>query len=403
MKRLLTTTLLLSTLLASSQETLKSSDISQYAYPFEISNKQIVGKGADTLITKISKSQFFLLGEQHFSPQISELTEALIPELKDSGYKYFAVETGPHSAKKITDIIETKESLFDFNAQFHSTYKSIPFPFFDGIKDEVFLKKALKKDFVFWGIDQEYLSSHLFLIDDIYDISKNKNDINVLYLKAKQYIENEFKKYKENEGYGMFNNLLKSEIINTFFKKCKNKKQIEIINDLRISWKIYALYETKDYLENTDLRMRYMKQKFGENYFNSLKEDSHPKVVVKMGSMHLATGKNWLNIYDLGNAIKELSYLNGTKSTSVNCFARYWIGDDGKTYDYLNKASGKDYQLVLELAQKNKWVLIDSKPILDLVRKRRIELNKNLQILLSGFDYVLFSPTKTIVKPNFSN
>ena len=73
-----------------------------------------------------------------------------------------------------------------------------------------------------------------------------------------------------------------------------------------------------------------------------LKTDSLPKVFVKMGSMHIARGQNWLGIYDLGNMIKELSYFNGTESTSINCFARFSQDNDGTIYDYLDDEDGYD-------------------------------------------------------------
>jgi len=383
------------------QENLKSSEISKFAYSFDIVNNNIVGQGADTLINKISESQFLLLGEEHYSPEISELTNALLPKLKSSDFKYFAVETGPHSAKKMISVIKDQKSLFDFNTSFYSNYKDIPIPFFDGRKDETFLKTAINKNFEIWGIDQEFLSSQLFLIDEIYNLSNGKPLIKPYYNNSKRFLEEEFKNDKKNKGYPMFKNLLESTILKSFFKKCNTEKQKKIITDLISSWKIYAFNEVKKYGENNFTRMKYMKRKFGENYKIASKTDSLPKVFVKMGSMHLARGKNWLGIYDLGNLIKELSYFNGTESTSINCFARYWKDDSGKVYDFLDEEDGKAYKPILELAKKDKWVLIQTKPILEFVKKKKIMLNKNLKILISGFDFILFSPTKTEVKLNF--
>ena len=333
-----------------SQEKLKSSDISEFAYTFELINNNIVGEGAKKLEIKISESQFLLLGEQHYSPEISEFTNAILPKLKSSNFKYFAVETGPNSTKKMITIIKDKKSLFEFNTEFYSNYKDIPIPFFDGKKDELFLKTAINENFEIWGIDQEFLSSQLFLIDEIYNLSDKKYSIKPYYNTAKQFLIEEFKKDKQNKNYPMFTNLLESSILESFFEKCKTKEQNKIITDLIASWKIYALNEVKKYNENNFTRMKYMKRKFGENYKVALKTDSLPKVFVKMGSMHLARGKNWLGIYDLGNMLKELSYFNGTQSTSINCFARYSQDTDGTVYDYLDEEDGKAYQPILELA-----------------------------------------------------
>lgn len=130
-----------------SQEKLKSSDISKFAYTFELINNNIVGKGATVLESKISESQFLLLGEQHYSPEISEFTNALLPKLKSFNFKYFAIEVGPNSSDKMVAIIKNKKTLFEFNTAFYSNYRDIPFPFFDGKKDEYFLKTAINENF----------------------------------------------------------------------------------------------------------------------------------------------------------------------------------------------------------------------------------------------------------------
>lgn len=384
------------------QEKLKSADISKFAYEFEINNSSIVGKGVEILENKISESQFLLLGEQHYSPEISELTNALLPRLKTTNFKYFAVEVGPNSSEKMVGLIKEQATLFNFNTNFYSKYKDIPIPFFDGKKDEQFLKTAINENFEIWGIDQEFLSSQLFLIDEIYNLTDNKHSLKPYYSNAKKFLEDEFKKENTLENYPTFTNLLASKTLTSFFEKCDTEKQQKIITDIIASWKIYALNEEKKYEENNHTRMRYMKREFGKNYKIAEKRDSLPKVFVKMGSMHLATGKNWLGNYDLGNMIKEIAYFNGTQSTSINCFARYYKNEDGTIYDYLDDKEGKVYQPILELAKKDKWVLIETKPILEVVKKKKIKLNNDLKILLSGFDFVLFSPTKTEVKPNYS-
>jgi hypothetical protein len=384
------------------QEKLKSTDISEFAYTFELINNNILGEGAKILDSVISKNQFLLLGEEHYSPEISEFTNAILPKLKHSNFNYFAIEVGQNSTKKMVAVIKEKKTLFEFNTGFYSNYKDIPIPFFDGKKDERFLKTAINENFEIWGIDQEFWSSHLFLIDEIYNLSDKKDLIKPYFDAAKQFIIEEFKKDQKNKNYPMCTNLLESSILKSFFEKCKNEKQNKIIADLITSWEIYAFNETKKYSENNFTRMKYMKRKFGENYKIALKTDSLPKVFVKMGSMHLARGKNWLRIYDLGNMIKELSYFNGTESTSINCFARYSQDNDGTIYDYLDDEDGKVYQPVLELAKKDKWVLIETKPILELVNKKKIELNSDLKILISGFDFILFTPIKTEVKINYA-
>lgn len=212
-------------------------------------------------------------------------------------------------------------------------------------KDELFLKTAINENFDIWGIDQEYFASQLFLIDEIYNQSAKNNLIKSSYVDAKQFLTDEYEKQSQNMDYPMFKNLLESSILKSFFEKCKTEQQNKIINDLIASWNIYALYETGKYHENNFTRMQYMKRNFGENYKVALKTDTLPKVFVKMGSMHLGAGESLLGIYDLGNMIKELSYFNGTQSTSIKCLARYSYDADGNVYDHLDDQDGKHTSL----------------------------------------------------------
>ena len=234
-KILITTVFLFLAIPMFGQDSLRASDIRRFAHPLKISGYSITGKGAEILKNRIKHSQFFLLGEQHESPQISELTNALLPELRSSGFGYFGIEVGPNSTEKMMEVVKSQNTLYDFNTNFHTKYGDIPIPFFDGRKDELFLKTALKEGFELWGLDQEYYTAHLFLIDELYDSSSAKLVIELFYRSAKTYAEKEFKNDTENKHYPLFTNLLSSPEIETFFEKCQIPRQRQIITGLRTS------------------------------------------------------------------------------------------------------------------------------------------------------------------------
>lgn len=381
---------------------LKSSDITSFAYSFEINNNQLSGLGADTLKNAIRKSQFFMLGEEHFSPQISELTNVLLPYFSSNGYENFALEIGPFTAKIIKREIKRQNSLYHFNNSFYSKYKDIPIPFFDGTMDDEFIKTALKNNFKLWGLDQEYITAPLFLLDEIYRNSKDSVSTKELYQNAKIYLEkqlNNFNTEKENHYFEMFDS---NNDFTKYVQQCNEPKQKEIIKALRISMNIYQQQGKKSWKSNQE-RMEYMKRNFSDNYKTTQKNGGLPKVFIKMGSMHLGWGKSWLGIYDLGNMINELAYFNDTKSVSVNSFSRYIEEENGAIYDYMSDEEGKNLSLILELATKDRWTLIDTKKIIELARERKIKPNNDLNILLSRYDYILFTPLKTKVKNNYSD
>lgn len=376
---------------------IKSSDITSFTYPFNIENNKLIGLGADTLKNVIRESQFFMLGEEHFSPQISELTNVLLPYFSSNGYKNFALEVGPFTAKIIQREIKLKKSLYQFNSSFYAKYKDVPLPFFDGTKDDEFIKTALKNNFKLWGLDQEYITAPLFLLDEINRNAKDSISTKELYNNAKEYLTQQLRSFnseKENQYFEMFDN---DNDFTKYIKQCNNPKQKEIIEALSISMDIYK----QQNWNGNQVRMEYMKRNFSNNYKIAQKKDSFPKVLIKMGSMHLGWGKSWLGIYDLGNMINELANYNDTKSVSINCFSRYIEEENGTISDYMSDQEGKKLSLILELATKDSWTLVDNKKIIELTRNRKIKLNNDLNFLLSRYDYILFAPLKTKVKNNY--
>lgn len=376
---------------------IKSSDITSFTYPFNIENNKLIGLGADTLKNVIRESQFFMLGEEHFSPQISELTNVLLPYFSSNGYKNFALEVGPFTAKIIQREIKFKKSLYQFNSSFYAKYKDVPIPFFDGTKDDEFIKTALKNNFKLWGLDQEYITAPLFLLDEINRNAKDSISTKELYNNAKEYLTQQLRSFnseKENQYFEMFDN---DNDFTKYIKQCNNPKQKEIIEALSISMDIYK----QQNWNGNQVRMEYMKRNFSNNYKIAQKKDSFPKVLIKMGSMHLGWGKSWLGIYDLGNMINELANYNDTKSVSINCFSRYIEEENGTISDYMSDQEGKKLSLILELATKDSWTLVDNKKIIELTRNRKIKLNNDLNFLLSRYDYILFAPLKTKVKYNY--
>jgi hypothetical protein len=81
---------------------IKSSDITSFTYPFNIENNKLIGLGADTLKNVIRESQFFMLGEEHFSPQISELTNVLCIRLSKYMFYNFLKLLGSNSDSLLT-------------------------------------------------------------------------------------------------------------------------------------------------------------------------------------------------------------------------------------------------------------------------------------------------------------
>lgn len=400
MKETFSLLLILFSLLTYSQKELISTDIDKFCYKFKVENEKIVGNGYEILNEKISKSQFILLGEQHFASEISLFTNSLIPLLSKNNFQYFVVEIGPNSSKKLVSEIQKKGQLFDFNTKYYELTGEIPIPFFDGKEDEIFLKTALKNNFTILGIDQEYLSSQFFLFEEILELSKSEKNILPAYKNATKFMLSEFKKYWKDSKYKIFEKYINSKEINTFFE-LTDKKNIEvqkIILDLKISWNIYMQNDKSLYRNGWNERILNMKTNFSKYYKTATKKADLPKMFVKMGAVHLSNGMNNFDYYDLGNMIKELSHFNQTKSTSIKCMPRFYM-EDNQIKDDLTEEN--PINIILEKGNKEEWTLIDNTELLNYCYTEKIKLNPELRTELERFDLILIPPLVNPMTINF--
>jgi hypothetical protein len=381
----------------------KLDDISKQSYYFQIKDNKLIGKGSDILKSEISKSQFFILGEEHFSARVSEFTNAILPLLSESGFKYFAAEIGRNSTEVMTRTVEEKGSLYDFNTEINDLFGDIPIPFFDGKEDETFLKTALANGFEIWGIDQEYLTSQVFLVDEISRLSGSKKESEALYIQVKKVLIAETKKGISDGKYPVFTNLANSKAVNDFFgtiDSVSNPKAFRIISDLRKSWETYRLREVKDYYQSLHNRLDIMQSTFVKYYSNAIKKENElPKVFLKIGGKHASKGRSLDNIFDIGNFLMELANFNRTQSTTALIYPSAYLEGDGKTESNIDEEDKAWLQPILDNA-KGKWVFINLKEIEKQSWKNKI-VSASLKDYMYRFDYMIITPPSKGTECNF--
>lgn len=389
---LVTFSLLLLAQFALSQEKTNTEYIKRNTYYFEVNESNIEGQGADILQKSIAASQFFILGEQHYSAKISEFTNAIIPALSNQNYKYFIAEIGPNSATQITDRLSQEVSLYSFNTEINDLVGEIPVPFFDGKEDEVFLKRALNNGFEIWGIDQEYFTAQVFLIDEIYDLSSNKAALQNSYESVKDYLIKETKKGVQEERYKLFTELSSSPLVKDFFEStdATNLKVQKIISDLRDSWETYRLREVKDYYSSLHKRLDIMQSNFTTYYTKALAHNSLPKAIIKIGGKHASKGRSLDNIFDIGNFAMEIANFNRKKSTTVLMIPSAYLNDDGSADNNIDPEDETFIRPLIDSAN-GRWTLIDLKKIEEFSWKNKIEF-ESLKDYMHRFDYLIITP-----------
>ncbi len=384
-----------------SQEKTDSDLIKENTFYFEINENNPNGEGFDVIKKEIENAQFVILGEEHFSAKVSEFTNSIVSTLTENQFKYFASEIGPNTANEMLSTIKKDNSLYNFNTKVNDLVSEIPIPFFDGKEDEVFLKSFLNNDFEIWGIDQEYLTSQVFLIDRLYQLSNKSKKTETAYINAKEFIISETKQGRQDRKYKVFTSLLNSSEINRFFENLNNKdeKSDKIISDLKKSWEVYKLRENKDLYGSIHKRLNIMQENFINYYNTALQKENLPKVFLKIGGVHASKGKSHHNIYDIGNFMMELANYNKRKSLHILIFPSAYLNKDGTISKNIEKEDEELFNSIIDF-KSNKWTLIDLKNIEKSSWKNKIE-SKSLKDYMYRFDYLILTPASKQTELNY--
>jgi hypothetical protein len=381
------------------QDSLSTDIVRKFTYSFTVKAEKLEGRGWDSLRSDIAKSQFILLGENHSSPKLSELTALLLREIKPLGYHHFIIETGPIAPLKVKEFYNKDEKIFgDHLYQFLSTYKleagSPPAEFIAMKKDVGMYKSAIENGFSITCIDREYYSSSKYLFQELLPFCAT-NDLKRLHKSATDKLD----KYQAED---IVNGSTSAHVL-----KCQNDQEVQlflnnvskvnekamlIVNEIRKCHYTYGLYASKRYKQSEEARIANYKKNFGNYYYKSIGNNpSAFKALIKMGNMHTGKADSDLGFYDIGNMIYQLACLNGTKSLHIENMRRFRYNKDGVVMDFLNDGY-EVYPNIIQMASKENWVAIDLAPLRELLLKGKIKVKNDERSIIMKNDWVLHTP-----------
>ncbi|MCC5854820.1 MAG: hypothetical protein JJU10_03955 [Idiomarina sp.] len=357
---------------------------------FDVSNGEILG--ANTLLEELEKSHFVALGELHNRERLGELTEALLVILNSFGFDYFAVETGPYSARKLQALIGTGES--DVSA-FYAGYSSslfdlIPVPFFKGLSDLRLLKVADSLGYEMWGVDQEFYFSHAYLIDELARLMGNslRSSQRAMQRKLKRRLYWMYRRNQIFSGYQLNCRLINNDDFQSYLSSFDSALQPDIqqiLAALRATQEIYCLNEQGKASE--PVRVSYFLENFDTNFANASAVNSEPKVFLKMGSNHLGRYRNMLNLKDIGNHVKQLAELRGQRSVHIRYLNRFLEGRD-----MTENSNWQESARLASVGDKERWSLIDLRPLRELLLAGELQVNNFEQREIINYDFMVIPP-----------
>ncbi|MCB0584386.1 MAG: hypothetical protein KDD06_03540 [Phaeodactylibacter sp.] len=391
-------------------DTFTSAYLQPFTHHFSIENGRLNGPGAGRLKEAIAHSQFTVLGEYHYSRQLSHLTKALLPWLQRCAYRHFAVEVGPYSARILQRLSaepeKTAARLRELNTYYTSRYDT-PIPFFDGVEDAQFLAAATNLGFQLWGLDQEFVYSPPMLSAELLHLAEGRPDHAEIEA-AKVAFDSLFSHLQQKDdegikGYRMFKELTEHPITSLLFSYFgpEDTEAQGIITALRKTWDIYDRNDYRGGYSHAH-RISYIRQNFLANYEKF--REKKPKVFVKIGALHAARGYEF-GVYDVGNLVYELARTNDSRSCHIYTLSRYYY-EDGALSDAVKERPGGPAAAFRMMGKKDEWALIELKPLKErldsgsLCLREGPELNK-VKFLAENFDFVLITPADAEQEPNY--
>lgn len=381
------------------QRQLTINDVKKHTQYFSISNDFEISENTKNFFAQEAKeNQFIGIAEVHQSEQLSYFTTSLLPILKTKGYHNFALEIGDYSASILEDLSKnpslTSIKLKSLNNRYgKNKFPYIPFIFVDKKADALFIEEASKLNYNLWGIDREFEFSYLMHLDKMYSISKKSKEIKIAYANARKLMKKVVFKDKVS-GQSKYCWLLNESKINNFFDLVSEDKNVSnYVLEIKNSLKIYCRFVTGK--GGSNARAKYMRKKFDSLYNSAKIKNQLPKVLVKLGGVHLTHGKSQYNRYDVGKHLHEKAKENNTGFLAIRHVYRYRNGKD-----QVGKKGWKNTSFLMQLGKKEKWTMIDLRPLKKMLKESVIKVDKGTAWEIKSYDLFLISPNDSKGKIN---
>lgn len=351
------------------------------------SDGSLSGAGWDRLIDDGSEAQFFLIGEQHATADIGEISGMIYRALDGHGYDYMAMEVGPYGMAAAEAMLAEREgALRDYIATPGNTLV-IPFLFYSedlAIVEEAARLSDAPSD-IFWGIDQEFIAGGPLLAARLEELARTE---------VQRQAVADFAELTANNPMAV--GAAQPEefaALRTAFDTGEDEAALEIVDAILLSNGIYAPFTGRGgpiYPANLR-RENYMKDNFLRTFERiETRDGTPPRVFFKFGANHMMRGLSSTNVPALGNFLAEWGRTRDfdVVNIMIDCLGGEMrdprSGDTRPCQSYLLE----DGSLIREVAGDAPLTLIDLRPLRALVR-RDTDIDAGSRALIFGFDYYL--------------
>lgn len=406
-------TLILSIMLASSvsltsRDTLGIEYLKEHTHYISIDGDLISGPGADWFQNELNNHHFVLMGEYHGDREIGKLTRAMLHSLHAKGFEDFVIETGRHTAEYLENIVQKDSGVVDELTRIIKDYSvdggDTPIPFFDGVEDAEFLKKALNDGWDLHGIDQEYLYGNLLWLDEMYRLSDSTVSQEV-YQSAREEIAMIQKRSLYERGSLPATDLMNSDKVKAFMESLDTSNAVvkSWTQDVLLSWQIYAWYGVRMY-HNLHTRSNLMKDRMTDMLkANTDSTGLPPKTFIKMGGYHTMRGLTYNKEYEIGSYVHALSEYHDLSDLNIGFMFRYFE-DEEEEMGYSDNAVGEsqwltEHRPLIQMGAIDQWAIIDMRQVRKDVINRDIWVYPGVRKRMFEVDLLMIIPKTYDVTP----
>lgn len=332
--------------------------VEQVRYTIVEQEGRLEGDGVGFLSDAVRASHAFLIGEVHLVEEVPQLTRRLLPALHDAGYRTLAIETGPHTARWLVEMLEGQPSAERLAARLERE----PFllPFYDRQAEVELLRDALARGWAIRGLDQEFIGSSRLWLERLSDLATEERASQLVSEWLAREIE-AVRHFREtgSTAQAMLSSVTTEELDALQAAFAKSSDASAIISSLRESAAIYRLYGQGLNYESNLRRVRYMKQNLARGLGGAVGE--FPRTLYKFGSVHAGRGYSSLHQLDLGNQAAELAFAAGGESFHLWTLPLSRVARSGEISDYRDQITY--LQPLLDSMGDAVWTVFDLRPL----------------------------------------
>lgn len=343
---------------------------------------QFSGKGWDQLIEKSRRSNYVLIGEDHFISEVPLFTQALAQQIKPDNY---ICELDPWMMKIFTSKI-TKSNAAQLDTWISANYNG--FSFFQKKNEFALMISLLDQKVNLIGTEQVGLMSTTIIYQYLVETGSAKNKKLYELMRDSSEVVNKNFFADTNKPFYM--------VTPSFTKNmAKLDKASMKPDELALTQALIrsaGIYETGSHRE----RIKLMQQHLLELYPQVLKGK---KNLFKFGANHTMKGESYIPVYDIGTSAHIMAQAENQDSYHIIVMPK-----SGEVAGFLNGKSPIDLtegvylslKPFFDKASSTEWTTFDLEAIKNAIRRNKFVVpDETLRKTILGYDAFVVIPVAT--------